>query len=678
MQTGKSSPSAILHLSLAFLALSFAAPAQQSYIFTKVLDLSTQRTDGGGPFTITSATTPAFDGQWVVFRDNGAKDDGSLQSIWSYNTKDGSLHKLVDLQTLMPGGTATFTEFHLSDTAPAVRNGTVVFLGRGTSTGLFLEGLYSVPAAGGGPVSTVADYRTTDPSGGVFTRFDDSGLQTGGFSFDGTTAAFRGQSSTLAVGIYTANSNGSALSLIADSLHPYTAAGGSVPVFSVPLVSGGNVVVAGTDGASPAKGYNGLYAGKAGNNGAVTELVNSAQQLPGGTNAGFHTRFDAPYMAFDGTMVAFHASDSAAPAASPFSGLYWTDLTSQAIHKIADVNSTLSGLGKLNSMGQGVAVSQGNVLFRAADDTGGYPGNNALYLWANGTARRIAGTGDKMGGNTVQVVHDPGPSALSGTGFAFLVEFGAGSFAIYYAAPAGGGTGTVDSFNAASYAPNGPLAAGAIASAFGQGLASSAVAAGAPPLPTTLGNITLSVKDSAGTTRLAPLYYASSTQINFVVPDGTAIGAATVTVAKSGPIAGTGTIQVAAVAPGLFTANGDGKGAAAAIVLNAPATGAQTWQYAAACGTTAGSCVTAPIDLGAATDQVFLALFGTGIRGYKTGIAATIGGTAAAPAFAVQPQYPGMDQVNLPIDRSLAGRGEVDVVLTVDGVAANTVKINVK
>jgi len=48
------------------------------------------------------------------------------------------------------------------------------------------------------------------------------------------------------------------------------------------------------------------------------------------------------------------------------------------------------------------------------------------------------------------------------------------------------------------------------------------------------------------------------------------------------------------------------------------------------------------------------------------------------PAFAVQPQYPGMDQVNLPIDRSLAGRGEVDVVLTVDGVAANTVKINVK
>ena len=37
-----------------------------------------------------------------------------------------------------------------------------------------------------------------------------------------------------------------------------------------------------------------------------------------------------------------------------------------------------------------------------------------------------------------------------------------------------------------------------------------------------------------------------------------------------------------------------------------------------------------------------------------------------------------MDQVNILIDRSLIGRGEVDVVVTVDGVASNTVKINVQ
>jgi len=96
-------------------------------------------------------------------------------------------------------------------------------------------------------------------------------------------------------------------------------------------------------------------------------------------------------------------------------------------------------------------------------------------------------------------------------------------------------------------------------------------------------------------------------------------------------------------------------------------------------GAAAGSCVTAPIDLAASTDPIYLELYGTGIRGYKTGIAATIGGLAIPnPAFGVQSQYPGMDQVNLLLDRSLIGRGEVDVVLTVDGVAANTVKINVR
>jgi len=38
----------------------------------------------------------------------------------------------------------------------------------------------------------------------------------------------------------------------------------------------------------------------------------------------------------------------------------------------------------------------------------------------------------------------------------------------------------------------------------------------------------------------------------------------------------------------------------------------------------------------------------------------------------------GLDQLNLIVPRSLAGRGEVDVVLTVDGRTANTVKVNIK
>ena len=38
----------------------------------------------------------------------------------------------------------------------------------------------------------------------------------------------------------------------------------------------------------------------------------------------------------------------------------------------------------------------------------------------------------------------------------------------------------------------------------------------------------------------------------------------------------------------------------------------------------------------------------------------------------------GLDQVNLRVPRSLIGRGEVDVVLTVDGKIANTLRVNIK
>jgi uncharacterized protein (TIGR03437 family) len=38
----------------------------------------------------------------------------------------------------------------------------------------------------------------------------------------------------------------------------------------------------------------------------------------------------------------------------------------------------------------------------------------------------------------------------------------------------------------------------------------------------------------------------------------------------------------------------------------------------------------------------------------------------------------GLDQINVLIPRSLIGRGEVDVMLTVDGKAANTVRVAIK
>lgn len=71
-------------------------------------------------------------------------------------------------------------------------------------------------------------------------------------------------------------------------------------------------------------------------------------------------------------------------------------------------------------------------------------------------------------------------------------------------------------------------------------------------------------------------------------------------------------------------------------------------------------------------------LFGTGIR-FHTGLAgvtAGIGGvTADVLTAGAQGDFVGLDQINLSIPRSLAGRGEVDLELTVDGVGANTVRL---
>jgi len=665
-------------LALVFLAIQPPA-ACQSYRFTKVLDGQTRRPDGLGVFYIGFAnTTPAFDGKWMVFRDPGPQnDDGSHAAIWSFNTQDSTLHKLVDFNTAVPGGGARFNNIQLADTAPAVRNGVVVFVARDTTA---RQGLYWVPAAGG-PVTKIADQNTADPSGGTFTVFDNYGKQAGAFSFDGTTLAFNANGSTLTVGNYSAAADGSSLGLVADSLHPYTAQNNRALVFSSPVISGSKVAMIGSDGAINSAGYNGIYLGTVGGNGAVTELLNSNQQLPGNPNSNFHTRFDAPVLAFDGTLVAFHATDSnSGSAANPagWFGLYHTDLTSRSINLIADVNSTLTGLGRLTAIAiNGVAVSQGWVLFKAADSTG----KSALYLWKNGTATRIIGTGDTLDGLAVQgIAADSGPGSLYGSGFAFNVDLPRDR-ALYVATPSVGAGNTLTSVSAASYLSGGSLAPGAIASGYGQALASAEEGATSQPLPTALANTTVKVKDSAGAERQAPLFYVGPLQINYIVPEGAALGPAAVTVTSAGQVTATGALNIEAVAPGLFTANWDGRGAPAGAAVTLAPDLTQTIQAIARCGTAQGSCVTSPIDLGPGGTLVVLTLYGTGIRGRSSlaGVSAKFGGLDAQVQYAgAQSQFAGLDQLNIAIPRALAGQGEVDLALTVDAKAANTVRVNIK
>ncbi|MGH9851754.1 MAG: hypothetical protein ACREBD_18110, partial [Blastocatellia bacterium] len=242
------------------------------------------------------------------------------------------------------------------------------------------------------------------------------------------------------------------------------------------------------------------------------------------------------------------------------------------------------------------------------------------------------------------------------------------------------GIPTVASVSAASY-DRSLLAVESIAATFGSGLASSTVATNTLPLPTTLGGVTVKVRDSAGVERFSPLFFVSPTQINYQIPAATATGFAWMTVVNESNTVAVGTVPISAVAPGLFTADASGHGLPTAVVLRIRSNGTQVFEPVARFDAAQNKFVAAPIDLGPETDQVFLICFGTGIRfrSQLSAVTASIGGFNAQVNFAGdQGTFVGLDQVNIYLPRTLIGRGSVDMLLTVDGKAANTVKMEIQ
>lgn len=146
----------------------------------------------------------------------------------------------------------------------------------------------------------------------------------------------------------------------------------------------------------------------------------------------------------------------------------------------------------------------------------------------------------------------------------------------------------------------------------------------------------------------------------------------------SAPVSLTG---AAARAYRLFTANANGQGVAAALALRVKADGTQSFEPVAQFDAGQNRFVAVGVDLGPNGDQVFLALYGTGIRlrSALSGVSATIGGLGSEVLFAdAAPGFVGLDQVNVRLSRALAGRGEVDVLLSVDGRAANPVRVSIR
>ena len=241
-------------------------------------------------------------------------------------------------------------------------------------------------------------------------------------------------------------------------------------------------------------------------------------------------------------------------------------------------------------------------------------------------------------------------------------------------ADVGGGPVTpgVLDISAASF-EHGPTAPGSIVAAFplfGATVAASTAAATSGDWPATLGGLAVAVVDSAGISRPAQIAYASPTQANYVVPDATATGLATVLFTVNGTTA-TGSLNVVETYPNLFSVNVTGL--AAAYVLRSV-----SQQVTTVYQVQSGNVVAQPVSAGTSADPAYLVLVGSGL-GSATSARATIGGVSSTVSYAgTQGTYKGLDQYNILIPTSLAGRGSVDVVVTVAGKPSNVVNVTIQ
>jgi len=233
----------------------------------------------------------------------------------------------------------------------------------------------------------------------------------------------------------------------------------------------------------------------------------------------------------------------------------------------------------------------------------------------------------------------------------------------------------ITSVSAASFNATGGLAPESIIAAFGSNLAAATQVAGTFPLPTSLAGVSLKVRDGAGTERLAPLFFVSPTQINFQIPASAAIGLAAVMTRNASGQLSQSVIEIVETAPGLFSADASGQGFPAGVLMRVrggEASYEPLTRYDAAQKTYAA----APIQFGAEEEELFLILFGTGLRHHNGKVMARLGDAESPALYAgAQGGMAGLDQVNLILPRELAGTGEVELHLIVDGRPTNLLRV---
>jgi uncharacterized protein (TIGR03437 family) len=228
--------------------------------------------------------------------------------------------------------------------------------------------------------------------------------------------------------------------------------------------------------------------------------------------------------------------------------------------------------------------------------------------------------------------------------------------------------------NNASFAPSpAPVAPGSIAAVFGTGLNDGSMVLFSSfdkegKLATTLGGASVSINGVP-----APMFYSTPGQLGFQVPFELATSSsATLKVTVAGQTSASITLAVDGLAPGLFSTNQEGKGAAAALHSDG---------------------ITPVTPQKPAKPNEVIVLFGTGLGllspALPTGEAAKNNSTSVVPTITIDgnpagvqfsgaaPGFVGLNQVNVKIPPGTRSAPDIPITLTIGEKASNTVTIAV-
>jgi uncharacterized protein (TIGR03437 family) len=223
--------------------------------------------------------------------------------------------------------------------------------------------------------------------------------------------------------------------------------------------------------------------------------------------------------------------------------------------------------------------------------------------------------------------------------------------------------------NVAGFRGHAPVAPGSLAAAFGDFSGVTASDAAAIPLPKQMNGVQVLVNDVA-----APLVAVRSGQINFQVP-ATAAGSASIRVQRNGNHLAAGTMQVASVAPGLFVSDPLSLAVPGAVLDqdshlvtdDSPACRGSVIQlYASGQGAT-----DPPVEDGAARAGLAPAQSRLVPRVYFAGELAEV-------LFSgLQPDFPGLWQINVRVPDSATVSGQTPVFVAIGSSASNAVTVAV-